>query len=199
MAKAFQYGIALPADSDVYAVVPPVDPTVLIISNAAAVELVNLIRIKVAKLISSSLAPLSSGELTAFTAYMAKIKDAGVRLQCTSGNADNLQLALNIFYDPLILNADGSRVDGTETTPILDAMNSFLDNLPFNGVFILNSMIAALQAIPGVIIGQPVTVQANYGSTPYLPVTTQYVPDAGYMKLDATYFNANITYAPYTI
>ena len=199
MAKAFQYGIALPADSDVYAVVPPADPTVLIISNVAAVELVNLIRIKVAKLVSSSLAPLSSGELTAFTAYMAKIKDAGVRLQCTSGNADNLQLALNIFYDPLILNADGSRVDGTETTPILDAMNSFLDNLPFNGVFMLNSMIAALQAIPGVIIGQPVTVQANYGATPYLSITTQYVPDAGYMKLDATYFNANITYAPYTL
>ncbi len=199
MAKAFQYGIALPPDSDVYAIVPPVDPTVLIISNAAAVELVNLLRIKVAKLVSGSLSPLSSGELTAFTAYMAKIKDAGVRLQCTSGNADNLQLALNIFYDPLILNADGSRVDGTETTPILDAMNAFLDNPPFNGVFMLNSMIAALQAIPGVIIGQPVTVQANYGATPYLPITTQYVPDAGYMKLDATYFNANITYAPYTL
>ena len=199
MAKGFQYGVSLPADSDTYAAVPPADPAVLIVANAAAVELTNLVRIKVAKLAGGILAALTTPELTAFTAYMAKIKDAGVRLQCTSGNADNLQLALTVFYDPLILNADGSRIDGTTTTPVSDAVNNFLDNLPFNGVFVLNSLIGTLQAVHGVVIGQVIAAQANYGSTPYVPIPVQYVPDAGYMKMDAAYFTAHITYTAYTI
>src|ERR1700722_4092716 len=42
MAKAFQYGVTLPPDTDVYAVVPPVDLTVLIVAYAAAVELAGI-------------------------------------------------------------------------------------------------------------------------------------------------------------
>src|ERR1019366_6918228 len=38
MAKAFQYGVTLPSDTDVYTVVPPVDLTVLVVQFAAAVE-----------------------------------------------------------------------------------------------------------------------------------------------------------------
>jgi len=166
MAKAFQFGVSLPSDSDIYAIVPPVDPTVLIVQNAAAVELTNLVRIKVAKLLSGVLAPLSGGELTAFTTYMGRIKDAGVRLQCTSGAADNLQLSLKVFYDPLVLDSTGARLDGTSATPVKNAINAFLDNLPFNGLFVLNNLIAALQAIDGVRIGDVELAQANYGATP---------------------------------
>jgi hypothetical protein len=195
MAKAFQYGITLPPDTDVYAVVPPVSLSVLIVDYAAAVELSNLVRIKAATLSGGVLAPLTSLQLTAFTAYMSAIKDAGVRLQLTSGPPDTLQLALNIFYDPLILDNTGKRLDGTDNTPVLDAVNAFLDTLPFNGLFVLNFLIDALQAVEGVRIGQVALAQAHYGSTPYIAIPVEYTPDAGYMVLDTTYFNANITYA----
>ncbi len=198
MAKAFQFGVALPPDSDMYTVVPPADSTVLIISNAAAIELVNLVRIKVAKMVSGSLAPLSSIELTAFTAYMAKIKDAGVRLQCTSSIADTFQPTIAIYYDPLVLKNDGSRIDGTATTPVKDAVNAFLDTLPFNGVFILNNFIAAMQAVPGVIIADVQSVQAFYGSVPPEVIAVQYTPDAGYMALDTTWFGGHINYVAYS-
>jgi hypothetical protein len=194
MAKAFQYGMTLPPNTDVYAVVPPVSLSVLIVNYAAAVELSNLVRLKVATLIGGVLTPLTGLQLTSLTAYMAQVKDAGVRLQLTSGAPDNLQLALNIFYDPLILDSTGKRLDGTENTPVMDAVNKFLDNLPFNGLFVLNFLIEALQAINGVQIGQVVSAQANYGATPYVGIPVQYIPDAGYMALDETYFNANITY-----
>ena len=198
MAKAFQFGVALPPDSDMYTVVPPADSTVLIISNAAAVELVNLVRIKAAKMVSGSLAPLSSIELTAFTAYMAKIKDAGVRLQCTSSVADTFQPTLTIYYDPLVLKNDGSRIDGTAGTPVKNAVNAFLDTLPFNGVFILNNFIAAMQAVPGVMIADVQSVQAFYGSVPPEVITVQYTPDAGYMALDTTWFGGHINYVAYS-
>ncbi len=190
-AKAFQYGDTLPADSDVY---NPIDSSVMIVANAAAVELAGMVRIKAAKLSGGVLAPLSSGERTALTAYMGRVKDVGIRLQCTSGAPDDFRLALGVFYDPLILDNSGARLDGTRATPVQDAVNAFLDNLPFNGLFVLNYLIASLQAVEGVRIGEVVYCAARYGSLPYTAIAFEYVPDAGYMLLDAAYFLSNTTY-----
>jgi hypothetical protein len=193
-ATKFQYGISLPPDGDEYVVVPPVDPTVLIVRFAAAVELVNLVRIKVARLSGSVLAPLLPLQLTAFAAYMARIKDAGVRIQVTSDNPDNLQLKVAVFYDPLILNVNGSRLDGTSVAPVKDAINNFLENLPFNGLFVINNLITTLQKVEGVRIAEIVSAQANYGITSYVPIAYEYLPDAGYMILDSLYFDTYVTY-----
>lgn len=196
-ARLFQVGVPLPEDSDTYATTTD-DPSIAIVKYAAAIELSNMIRIKAAKESGDALAALSPGELSSFTGYMNKIKDAGIRLQVTSGNPDVLQLAINVYYDPLVLSASGARLDGSSSTPILSAVNAFLKNLPFNGVFILNDFITALQAIEGVKIGHIVTAQANYALTPFLPIDVKYTPDAGYMILDEAYFNANVNYIPYS-
>ncbi len=197
MARAFQYGVALPSGSDTYAVVPPASLSVLVVQFAAAVELTNLVRIKVAAMTGGVLGPLSPTQLTAFTTYMGQIKDVGVRLQCTSGVADTFQPTMIIYYDPLVLDATGARLDGSEPTPVKDAINTFLGSLPFNGVFILNNFIAAMQAIPGVIIADEVSVQAFYGSVPPVVIAAKYVPDAGYMALDNAWFGTNVSYVAY--
>ena len=201
-AKAFQYGVALPADSDVYAVVPPVDIAVLVVANAAAVELPNgTVRLKAAKLSGGVLAALSGAQLTSFVTYMGRVKDAGVRLQCTSGEADNLQLSVRVYYDALILKADGSRIDGTAAAPVKAAIVAFLDNLPFNGIFSLNSLIAAGQAVDGVTIFEVMVCQANYASTTYVDIKAAtpnvYNPDAGYMTMDVGYFDSHVVYVGY--
>ena len=183
MAKAFQYGISLPVDSDTY-LVPSTDPTVVIVQYAAAVELTNLVRIKVATLIAGVLAPITTPQLAAFAAYMHLVKDAGVRLELTSGSPDKLKLVLNVYYDPLVLDSTGARLDGSTSTPVRDGINGFLANLPFNGLFVFNNLIAALQAIQGVVIGDIVSAEATYGSLPYTAVLVEYLPDAGYMILD---------------
>lgn len=197
MAKAFQFGVSLPAGSDTYAVVPPASLTVLVVQFAAAVELTNLIRIKVAGLTGGVLGPLSITQMNAFTTYMGLIKDAGVRLQCTSSVADTFQPTMIIYYDPLVLDATGARLDGTEPTPVKDAINTFLGSLPFNGVFILNNFIAAMQAIPGVTIADEVSVQVFYGMVAPVVIAAKYVPDAGYMALDNVWFAANVSYVAY--
>jgi len=197
-AKAFQYGVTLPADTDVYAVVPPEDEGVLIISSAAAVEIAvfNKVRLKVAKGAVGALEALSVGELAAFSTYMSRIKDAGVRLQCTSGDADVLRLKLNVYYDPLVIDADGERLDGTDATPVKGAINAYLSSLPFDGIFILNDMIDAVEATDGIKICHVENAQANYAATPFVPVPVKYTPDAGYMVIDEGYFDTNITYIP---
>lgn len=192
-ARQFQYGVLLPFESDSYAT-PSTDPAIAIINYAAAVELPSLVRLKVATLSGGSLAPLSVGQLTAFTAYIQLIKDAGVRMQITSGNPDMLRLQLTIYYDPLVLDATGARIDGTSTYPVKDAVKAFLEALPFNGLFVINNLIKALQAIEGVVIGVVVYAAATYAALPYTPVTVEYAPDAGYMVADETYLLANATY-----
>lgn len=195
-AKAYQHGVSLPEDSDVYAVVPPEDDAVLIVSNAAGVELGGLVRIKVAKGVSGSLSALSGGELSAFTAYMGRIKDAGVRLQLTSGAADDLRLGVSVAYDPLVLDSTGARLDGTAATPVKDAINTFLKNLPFNGLFVINKLVEYVENnVEGVVIFTLDSVEARYGAIPYATVEVEYVPDAGYMELDEVYFDANVVYS----
>ena len=197
MAKQFQYGYSLPDGSDVY--VPAVaagDPS-LVVTFAAAVESENLVRIKIATGTVGSLVAPTAPQLAAFTTYMNLIKDAGVRLLCTGGPADIFQPKLTIYYDPLQLDNTGARLDGTEATPVKDAINAFLDSIPFNGRFVLNSFIAAMQAVPGVVVADEVSVQAYYAGVAPVVITTWYTPDAGFMALDLGYFNLNVTYQPY--
>jgi hypothetical protein len=197
-AKAFQFGASLPSGSDTYDPVALSGDPSLVVTYAAAVEFTNLVRIKVATGSIGTLSALSSGQLTAFTGYMARVKDAGVRLQCTSGPADIFQPSMVIYYDPLVLDNTGARLDGTAPTPVMDAVNSFLNGLPFNGRFILDSFIAAMQAVPGVEIADITNAQAYYGATPPVTISTWYVPDAGYMTLDNTWFTANVSYVAYS-
>lgn len=196
IAKKYQHGDSLPDGSDVYDPVSE-DESVRIISHAAAVELYNLLRIKVAKNTGGTLEALSSPELAGFAAYMHRVKDAGVRLQLTSGDPDDLKLELTVYYDPLVLDNTGARLDGTATTPVKDAINNYLQNMPFNGLFVLNKLINAIEETEGVRIGTVVSAEANYAATPYVPITVEYVPDAGYMTLNETYFDANVTYLPH--
>jgi hypothetical protein len=200
-AKAFQLGPDLPPDSDVYEVVPPLDESSLIVKSAAAEEYfgLNLLRIKVAKESSGILAPLADpAELDPLKHYMGRIKDAGVRLQVTSGNPDDLKLSLEVYYDPLVLDASGARLDGTEPHPVKKVINAFLASLPFNGVFILNELIDALEVTEGVEIAHIVHAEANYALTSYVTIDVKYTPDAGYMVLNDTYFDTHIVYIPYS-
>ncbi len=192
-AKQFQYGVALPAESDTYSL-PSTDPAVAIISYAAAVEMPGMVRLKVATQSGGALAPLTTTQLTAFIAYIQQIKDAGVRMQITSPAPDVLRLKLKIYYDPLVIDATGARIDGSSAYPVKDAVNAFLKNLPFNGLFVINNLIAALQAIEGVVIGVVDSADATYAALPFSPVTVEYAPDAGYMITDEAYLLSNVIY-----
>lgn len=193
-AKAFQYGATLPVDTDVY---PTVDEDALIVARAAYAELPTKLRIKVAKLVGGDLAALSGGELTALNEYLNRIKYAGVRVEATSAAADTLKLKLTVYYDPLVLDATGARLDGTAATPVKDAVNLFLADLPFNGLFIRNRLAEALAAIDGVVIADIRAAEALYAAVTTV-IAIEYTPDAGYMVNDEAYFDIWVQYVPHT-
>ncbi len=196
-ARQFQYGYALPPDADSYATINT-DPSVMIVKNAAVVELPNLVRVKVAKQDSGALAPLTITELASLNAYMQQIKDAGIRLQVTSGAPDNLRLSLRVYYDPLVLNSTGDRLDGTSDDVVFTAVNEYLSSLPFNGIFVLNNLIASILKVDGVVNVSIVNAGAQYALLPFEPIIDQHIPDSGYLLLDEDYFNTFSTYTAHT-
>jgi hypothetical protein len=194
-AKAFQYGDSLPTDSDTYATI---DASLQIVTQAACTESAGRVRLKAAKG-TDTLAALSSAELAALTAYMQQVKDAGVRLTVTSGAADDLRIGLKVYYDPLLLDATGARLDGTSVTPVKDAIAAFLTQLPFNGLMVVNKLLDAVRAVEGVVNCSVITVAARYGDLSFAPVEDEYLPDAGYLINDGDYFDANVIYTAHEL
>ncbi|MBL0144942.1 MAG: nucleotidyltransferase [Chitinophagaceae bacterium] len=186
-AKLFQYGYSLPADTDVYdntAIDPALIEASKIVDYAAVVEQQRGLRIKVAQDNGTDLEALITAELNAFKAYMERIKDAGVKLTITSGDADLLKLSLTIKYDALVLLPTGGRIDGTSAAPVKDAIKTYLKNLPFNGILSTMKLIDAIQAVEGVKDLSVNNIQAKYGALPFSAINITYTPDAGYLRAE---------------
>jgi hypothetical protein len=187
-AKDFQYGYSLPIDTDVYdnsaLTEDEIDDSKIVKYSAVTEGDDGKLRIKVAKE-GADLEPLAGGELTAFSEYMARIKDAGVRLLISSDTPDKLKLDLKIYYDPLILNSDGQRIDGADSEPVQNAVKNYLKNLPFNGVFVLAYLVDALQVVEGIVIPHVNNCLTSYAAFPFTSVNVQYLPDAGYLRFEA--------------
>ena len=184
-ALAFQYGYNLVADSDVYDNTGIDDATIAaskVVSYAAVIEQGKYLRIKVATTSNGDLAALTNLQLVAFTAYMQTIKDAGVKLLITTGPADGLKLSADIYFNPLVLNAAGNRLDGTEATPAQDAISTYLKNLPFNGVFALQNLQNQLEQVEGITLINYTNAQSQYGLLPYTAFAVFYIPDSGYLR-----------------
>jgi hypothetical protein len=165
-AKAFQYGYDLPYGSDTYdntGLDPDLVAASKIVTYAAVVEQIRGVRIKVATTFNGDLTQLNNDQMASFIAYMLIIKDAGVKLNITTGLADLLHSALRIIYDPLVLNTNGSRIDGTNTDPVKLAIKTFLLNLPFNGVFSIQKFVDAIQAVDGVLDLNVDQISSKYG------------------------------------
>lgn len=162
-----------------------------IIAQASVEEVAGRLKIKAAKLESEDLAPLSASELFAFTQYMELIKDAGTRLLVVSGIPDDLRLTLDIYFDPLVLDANGARLDGTNNEPVIEAVEKFLHNLEFNGEFILTKLVDYLQLVNGVQFPVVKLASARFGANNYATVNETYLAESGYMKLnqDVTIIN----------
>ncbi|MFS6554654.1 hypothetical protein VPJ68_03970, partial [Parabacteroides distasonis] len=105
---------------------------------AVATESNTVVYIKVARQdADGNPAKLTDTQLAGLRAYLDEIKDAGVSVQVRNEPADDMRIALVIYYDPTLLSLDGNGAgilaDGSE--PVREAVQSVITGLPFNGVF----------------------------------------------------------------
>ncbi|MBT1702966.1 hypothetical protein [Chryseosolibacter indicus] len=187
-AKDFQYGFDLPLDSDVYNnasfTEEQIDESKIVSYVAVTEGNDKRLRIKCAKNDGADLAPLAAEELQSFSEYMARIKDAGVKLNIESNQADRIKLELKVYYDPLILDSNGSRIDGANSQPVQSAVKNYLKSLPFNGYFVLAYLTDTLQQVDGVVIPHIVSCETAYAAFGFSSVDVMYLPDAGYLRFE---------------
>ncbi len=140
------------------------------------------IRIKLATLDGGELAKVPDAQVEAFKIFIGRVGDAGVNVFASSGDPDSLKATIQIYYDPLVLAADGKRIDGTNDRPVQDAIDAFLKTEDFDREFITASFVDAMQEVPGVVIPHIVSIQATYGALPYTDIPVKYQPDSGYLR-----------------
>lgn len=205
-ALAFIYGADLYEDTDVFNTEGWSDELIQqnkIIKYAAVTEAVSESRliVKIAtEDTATKLAPITTAQFNAFVPYIEEIKDAGVKITVINYLPDILRLQLQIYYDPLLLNAQGvSIVSGTK--PVEIALQEFMKELPFNGELILANLIDKLQQTEGVKIPHLVQAQTKWinddGTTygDWENIAVKKIPTSGYFEIE----NYNyITYIPYS-
>jgi len=105
-AVAYQHGDSLALDLNGVPRYDVVDTTKQIIVAVSARESVFFgtltITLKVAKLVSNVLTPLSTEELAGFRAYVNYIRPFGVRVEIISTSSDLIQLTGNVYLSSLI-------------------------------------------------------------------------------------------------
>lgn len=185
LAKRFQYGFNLLPDSDQFDNAGKTDGEIKaskIVRHSAVTPIKDGLLVKVATG-TDYLKPLDASELSALRNYLERTGDAGVYLDVMSAEADRVRFTMDIYYNPLLLNEQGERLDGSSATPVADAVNSYLMRLPFNGELVLTYLTDVLQEVAGVVIPVITLSEYRYGNLDWQPIAVKYLPYAGYLRV----------------
>lgn len=167
------------------------DQSKQIVKLASVSESGGTVLVKVSKETSGTPTPFTAGELTSFNAYLSQIKFAGTYISTSSLSADLVRLYINIVFNPLVMNADGSLIsDGSY--PIVAALDSYFANIDYGGSLNLTKIIDACQSVQGVVdayyYGDQVTAKSANEST-YSACGQNHTAVAGYF--DINQYNLN--------
>lgn len=202
-AEEFQLGYTLEWINDSYYGYTTIDEDVQIVTQAAATVSNGTIIMKVAKGDIGSLEKLDTDESTAFELYMKGtqlpysedgIAPAGVKMNIISSDPDELKFAINVFYNPLVLDSDGKLLSDGVTAPVEDAVTNYIQQIPFDSKFRVISLLDAIQDSSGVINVTISNCDAKNSTQAWvdavdvmLETGQQYVTYAGYLKMGDDY------------
>ena len=179
-----------------------IDETKQIITQAAStVSTSGTITLKVAKGDLPNIEPLETAELEAYIFYIKGsnepsvndgIAPAGTLIEIISAENDELKFALDVFYNPLILASNGSKIDDAASFPVEDAINDFINTLPFDSIFRVSGLVDAIQLVSGVndIVVKNCDAR-RAGEVTYTDVLAligqRYTTFSGYLRMDPAY------------
>lgn len=151
-AKLFQFGDSVTVINNKVQY-REIDPVKQIVKQAVCVEdaVSGRLLIKIAKANGTQLTGLSSEELTAFRAYVNDFKYAGVQVDIVSSAPDQLRLFARCKYDRQVLSNTGTLLSDPSQNAVQQAIQSYLNSLPFDGVLSWTGLTDHMQKIPGVL------------------------------------------------
>lgn len=188
-AKLFQFGFELNGDTENYNNSGATEAQITasrVVKYSAAITASDksILFLKIATDNNGKRQPLPENQLTAFTKYINRVADAGVRIRIINDQADDIRLRLDIYYNPLVLDNSGARLDGTSDTPVQDVIRAYLNNLPFNGIYINMRLVDEIQNIDGVEIIELKSAASRYGVyTEFTEINAREIAHSGYYEV----------------
>ncbi|NDV93531.1 hypothetical protein D0T84_01190 [Dysgonomonas sp. 521] len=201
MALLFQYGYELAGDTDAYDNSGLTEEQIeasRVVKFAAAVSPMNksILYIKTATEVNGVKQPLPDEVFAAFKAYILKIQDAGVKIKFINDPADEMRVEMDVYYNPLVLDKNGKRLDGTNDTPVPDAIRNYVHNLIFNSRYANVKLVDAVQAVDGVELPELKKASSRYGVyTDFKEIDAIEIAHAGYYTISDA--NLILKYIPY--
>ena len=121
--------------------------TARVVKHAAASENKNtsVLTVKVAGEKNGQRCPLDAETEAQLAAYIAEIKDAGVRIELVNIDADTFNCEVDIYYDAMLLPEQVEHA-------CREAIKEYIENLPFNGEYTNMALVDRLQMVEGVKI-----------------------------------------------
>jgi len=180
-----------------------------IIDKAAIIETIinghGILRIKVAKQNDQGdLEKLLTAEVAGFQEYMNNMGAAGVSVEASSKDPDNLKVDFKVYFDATILNDLGQRLDGSNDTPVQTAIEDYLkvkNSDDFNGELSTTKLTDVVQGVDGVTDVFLQDAWSSFNNSDYIhnSSTSGIIdefrqPDSGYFKLDIA--NSIFTFIP---
>lgn len=164
------------------------DDDAKLVKKVATISVGGILYIKVAK--GDPLEPLTTDELVSLDAYIRDIKFAGTRHVCISVDPDLVHVVATVYFD--------GKLDPTTFKATFEAaMDAYLKNIFFNGLFNINDYRDAGEAVIGCKDFQIGSVEIRPDSGSYIAVTLNYNPASGYFKVDPLYpYSTEFTYIP---
>lgn len=101
--------------------------------------------------------PLTGDARVSFETYIREIGAAGTHYLFVSEAPDALRVHLRIYYDALVLDSAGTRLEGGGK-PVEEAIESYLNSLEYGGVFYASKLVDVIQSTAGV---KDVTLEAT--------------------------------------
>lgn len=151
-ALEFQAGDNLVFDDKMYSFkYQTVDVSKQIVKNVAIRQIMdddNVTKLKI-YFSDANKQPLTGDTRTAFEAYMREIGAAGTHYQFVSESPDVLRVHLHIYYDPLVIDSSGRKIDGGGK-PVEEAIEKYLNSLEYGGTFYSSKLVDMIQATTGV-------------------------------------------------
>ena len=149
-----------------------------VVQYAAASESADasILTIKVAGDAEGKRQPLDTDTEGQLAAYIAEIKDAGVRVNLVNQTADVFHCEVDVYYDAMLLP------EAVETQ-CRDTIRNYIENLPFNGEYSNMALVDELQKVEGVRIVEMsgATTEVAGESTP-TEINARFTPAAGYFS-----------------
>lgn len=134
----------------------------------------SILTIKVAGETGGVRSKLDEHTETQLAAYIAEIKDAGVRISLVNYDPDIFNCEVDIFYNPLLSSE-------TVEAACRAAIEDYIENLPFNGEYTNMALVDALQKVAGVKVVEFKASNSVPRSTGVeAPINARYTPEAGY-------------------